>query len=572
MCNVARQARRKIRTMRIRRLHRLTWPLLAMGITAEQTMTAAMASPPKKKKQITSLIIIRHAERIDDHRIPGGFASNCSSSAATNNLDWRLDTEPGRQRPWDPPLSLGGIEQSEAFGRLLPHLIEEFKLPPLGAVYASPVVRCVETGLAAMQAHDAELMAMKERREKEKESRRQANAGEAPPVPPIQTKGCSSLGSKFRFGGKGKKKANNTKTAAINGHDMATAVGMAHIRAPSIADIADMTADLYSATMDMLGLEDGTAEETTTEDNVESNSTDNGLETIQEKSSSSQTQQQKDRQIQRFEAKGPVQLRYELGLMECIHKQWYEQWCTIVDAPMEQSTVVGEHRMTIDDNDSTTSRDEKNSQEQQQSLHPMARVAVNHCFPEPRDAVSLLGGVIRMFRCEKNDMARNGRGNGSRQMLQPDAKCDQRKLSNELLGRVDTDDHVEPFSTFIKDYQYEVMYETGKAGLNRQDAAIRAIAARHVGETVVCVTHYVPCAHLFGRLTGRDGVVEHGKAGYTAFSVYVHSDGREGGKHTDWRPLIINDQRHLQTHATIRTEVTRPAKKKYNLRSRLYGF
>ena len=527
-------------------------------------MTAATASPPKKKKQITSLIIIRHAERIDDHRIPGGFASNCSSSAATNNLDWRLDTEPGRQR-----LSLGGIEQSEAFGRLLPNLIEEFKLPPLGAVYASPVVRCVETGLAAMQAHDAELMAMKERREKEEESRRQANAGEAPPVPPIQTKGSSSLGSKFRFGGKGKKKANNTKTAAANGPDMATAVGMAHIRAPSIAD---MTADLYSATIFMLGLEDGTEEDTTTEDNVESNSTDNGLETIQEKSSSSQTQQQKDRQIQRFEAKGPVQLRYELGLMECIHKQWYEQWCTIVDAPMEQSTVVGEHRMTIDDNDSTTSRDEKNSQEQQQSLHPMARVAVNHCFPEPRDAVSLMGGVIRMFRCEKNDMARNGRGNGSRQMLQPDAKCDQRKLSNELLGRVDTDDHVEPFSTFIKDYQYEIMYETGKAGLNRQDAAIRAIAARHVGETVVCVTHYVPCAHLFGRLTGRDGVVEHGKAGYTAFSVYVHSDGREGEKHTDWRPLIINDQRHLQTHATIRTEVTRPAKKKYNLRSRLYGF
>jgi len=118
------------------------------------------------------------------------------------------------------------------------------------------------------------------------------------------------------------------------------------------------------------------------------------------------------------------------------------------------------------------------------------------------------------------------------------------------------------------------MYETGKAGLNRQDAAIRAIAARHVGETVVCVTHYVPCAHLFGRLTGRDGVVEHGKAGYTAFSVYVHSDGREGEKHTDWRPLIINDQRHLQTPATCtnRAEVARPAKKKYNLRSRLYGF
>lgn len=535
-------------------------------------MTAVTAVPPKKK-QITSLIIIRHAERIDDHRIPGGFASN-GRSTTNSNLDWRLDTVPGRQRPWDPPLSLGGVEQSEAFGRLLPHLIEEFKLPPLGAVYASPVVRCVETGLAAMKAHDAELMAMKGKREEEEEqSRRPAeNAGQVPPVSPIQTKGSSSLGSKFRFGGKGKKKANNMKTAAA-GPDMATAVGMAHIRAPSIADIADMTADLYSATMDMLGLDDGndgTAEKTTG-DIGESKSTDKGVETSREKSPSPPTQQQKDRQIQRFEAKGPVRLRCELGLMECIHKQWYEQWCTIVEAPMDQGTVVGEHRMTIDDNDCTTSRDEKNAQEQQQSLHPMARVAVNHCFPEPRDLVSLLGEVIRMYKCEKDDIARRG-NNGPRQMFLSDVKCDQRRLSDELLGRVDTEDHVEPFSTFIKDYQYEVMYETGKAGLNRQDAAIRAIAARHVGETVVCVTHYVPCAHLFGRLTGRDGVVEHGKAGYTSFSVYVHSDGREGEKHTDWRPLIINDQRHLQTPAAIRTEASRPAKKKYNLRSRVYGF
>ena len=515
----------------------------------------------KKKKQITSLIIIRHAERIDDHRIPGGFATNCPES---NDLDWRLDTDLGRQRPWDPPLSLGGLEQSEAFGRLLPHLIEEFKLPPLGAVYASPVVRCTETGLAAMQAHDTELLKMKDQREKESgradadnnaQSSAAANdSSHLDGIPPIRSKDSSmSLGSKFKIGGK--KKKNGKITAA--GPDMATAVGMAHARAPSIAGIA---ADLYSATMDILGLEDETEEKEGT-DNAKS--TDNGK--VVASQAPAQAPQQKDRQIQRFESEGPVQLRCEQGLMECIHKQWYEQWCAIADMPMERDAIVGEHRMAIDNDNN---RDEKKADEQQQLLHPMARVVVNHCFPEPRDLVSLLDGVVRMYKCEK-DMAARSRSNGSRLTLRPDTQCDQRKLPGGLLDRVDTKDHVEPFSTFIKDYQYEVMYETGKAGLNRQDAAIRAIAARHVGETVVCVTHYVPCAHLFGRLTGRDGVVEHGKAGYTSFSVYVHSDGREGGKHTDWRPLIINDQRHLQTP---RPEVARPAKKKYNLRSRLYGF
>ena len=514
----------------------------------------------KKKKQITSLIIIRHAERIDDHRIPGGFVTNYPDK---NDPDWRLDTDPGRQRPWDPPLSLGGLEQSEAFGRLLPHLIEEFKLPPLGAVYASPVVRCAETGLAAMQAHDAELLKMKDQREKAS----RADAGNDAQlsaaandnshldgIPPIQSKESSmSLGSKFKFGGKKKKNGKIT----VAGPDMATAVGMAHARAPSITGIA---ADLYSATMDILGLEDET-EEKEGGDNV--TSADNGKVVASQAPASAP--RQKDRQIQRFESEGPVQLRCEQGLMECIHKQWYEQWCAIADMPMEHGAVVGEHRMTIGNDDN---RDEKKADEQQQLLHPMARVVVNHCFPEPRDLVSLLDGVERMYKCEK-DMAARSRSNGSRLTLRPDTQCDQRKLPDGLLDRVDTKDHVEPFSTFIKDYQYEVIYETGKAGLNRQDAAIRAIAGRHVGETVVCVTHYVPCAHLFGRLTGRDGVVEHGKAGYTSFSVYVHSDGREGEKHTDWRPLIINDQRHLQTH---RPEVARPAKKKYNLRSRLYGF
>ena len=250
-----------------------------------------------KKKQITSLIIIRHAERIDDHRIPGGFASNCPEN---NDLDWRLDTDPGRQRPWDPPLSLGGLEQSEAFGRLLPHLIEEFKLPPLGAVYASPVVRCVETGLAAMQAHDTELLKMKDQRDREEASRSEpgnnaqssaAANGNLDGIPPIQSKGSSmSLGSKFKIGGKKKK---NGKIAAA-GPDMATAVGMAHDRAVGIAapSIAGIAADFYSATMDMLGLEDG-GEEKEGADNA--TSADNGK--VVASSAPAPAPRQKDRQI-----------------------------------------------------------------------------------------------------------------------------------------------------------------------------------------------------------------------------------------------------------------------------------
>ena len=520
---------------------------------ARNDSTTAVTTQTKKKK-VTALIIIRHAERLDDHRIPGGFVKNNEKGGSNKKgtcigrsaspYDWRYDTEAGRSRPWDPPLSYGGIEQSEAFGRLLPRLIEDFKLPPLGAAYASPVVRCVETALAAVRAHDAEALAMEKEREEAREKREAMDNA---------TAGDYNNGS---GGGwlktKGKKNKIKVQTSVLTsprsptsqrGPDMTTALGTAHVRVPSISN-------LYNAALDMFGIEDESA--------MVANSDCADTTTVALTAHKSICLNDKT-DIQKTKV-GFVKVKLEQGLMECIHKPWYDQWCLVPGIPGGSGKVVlGEHRMTLDDTKDCS--DEK--REDDENTHPMARVSVAHCFPEPRHMVDLLGGVIRSYIRKAGGVTSDGT-----LTLLPDKDSDQRILQ-DMLGRVDTTKHLEPFSTFSKEYTYNSQYETGKSGLNRQHAAVRAIAAHHVGETILCVTHFVPCAHIFGRLTGRDGVVEHGKAGYTAFSVYVHSDGREGEKHKDWRPLIINDQRHL---AVPRQEPVKPARKKYNLRSRLYGF
>ena len=57
---------------------------------------------------------------------------------------------PTTQRPWDPPLSAAGHEQVRALGRRVARRLRENMLPPVTAVYSSPLLRCCQTAAGAI--------------------------------------------------------------------------------------------------------------------------------------------------------------------------------------------------------------------------------------------------------------------------------------------------------------------------------------------------------------------------------------------------------------------------------------
>lgn len=57
----------------------------------------------------------------------------------------------GAERPWDPPLSAHGKTQGTKLGTHLEAELERLQLPPLSAVYSSPLLRCRQTSVSAMQ-------------------------------------------------------------------------------------------------------------------------------------------------------------------------------------------------------------------------------------------------------------------------------------------------------------------------------------------------------------------------------------------------------------------------------------
>jgi len=59
----------------------------------------------------------------------------------------QLDTYYGK--PWDPPLSKGGFEQSRKMGRAVRQALEDLDLPPFSATYSSPFSRCIQTAAEA---------------------------------------------------------------------------------------------------------------------------------------------------------------------------------------------------------------------------------------------------------------------------------------------------------------------------------------------------------------------------------------------------------------------------------------
>lgn len=77
-----------------------------------------------------TVIVVRHGERLD-----------YVMRAAGNN--WCRDNP---EQPWNPPLTENGARMAEELGATLQHnILAGLDLPPIGAVYTSPFLRCRQT-------------------------------------------------------------------------------------------------------------------------------------------------------------------------------------------------------------------------------------------------------------------------------------------------------------------------------------------------------------------------------------------------------------------------------------------
>jgi len=86
----------------------------------------------------TAILVARHGHRLDDEFVAQGRA-------------W----VPSTDTPWDPPMTEIGRRQASALGRAAVRHVHRLGLPPICRVFASPFVRCFETG--AMVAKEAGL-------------------------------------------------------------------------------------------------------------------------------------------------------------------------------------------------------------------------------------------------------------------------------------------------------------------------------------------------------------------------------------------------------------------------------
>jgi broad specificity phosphatase PhoE len=110
-------------------------------------MTTAAATATKKRKDIQTVIVVRHGERLD-------------YIMKANGQNW-IEL-PTTDRPWDPPLTETGIEQAKRLGSALFQKTtaedDEFqRLPPITAVYSSPFLRCRQTAAAMIQGGGASI-------------------------------------------------------------------------------------------------------------------------------------------------------------------------------------------------------------------------------------------------------------------------------------------------------------------------------------------------------------------------------------------------------------------------------
>ena len=87
------------------------------------------ATPPL----LASLVIVRHGERTD-------YVTEGWTAAAT--------------RPWDPPLTTKGHKQATLAGSAIAAHLKRLGLPPVSAVFTSPLLRCAETAIGIAKEVD----------------------------------------------------------------------------------------------------------------------------------------------------------------------------------------------------------------------------------------------------------------------------------------------------------------------------------------------------------------------------------------------------------------------------------
>ena len=93
------------------------------------------------------VLISRHGERLD-------YKLRDSSKGWPTFRDLQPDT------PWNPPMTPAGCRQGAAMGRAAQRKLSELGLPPLTAIYTSPLIRCVQTAVAASKAIQAASRAL----------------------------------------------------------------------------------------------------------------------------------------------------------------------------------------------------------------------------------------------------------------------------------------------------------------------------------------------------------------------------------------------------------------------------
>ena len=82
---------------------------------------------------VASLVIVRHGERTD-------YVTEGWTAAAA--------------RPWDPPLTSKGHMQAALAGSAIAEHLDRLGLPPVSAVYTSPLLRCAETAIGIAKKVD----------------------------------------------------------------------------------------------------------------------------------------------------------------------------------------------------------------------------------------------------------------------------------------------------------------------------------------------------------------------------------------------------------------------------------
>ena len=183
-------------------------------------------------------------------------------------------------------------------------------------------------------------------------------------------------------------------------------------------------------------------------------------------------------------------------------------------------------------------------EEEDDKIHAMAKGPVTDLFPGPGQMATILSNVIHSYLDEGSS-------------LSPKGDEEQKRLSKVAIDRIDMN-YVDPLCP-LEEFSWG-NFENRKKGMLRNQGTAEAIAAEHVGETTVLVTHCGPCSHLFELLTGRDWRKEHGVSGYTAVDVYVR-EGNQG----PWKPRVVNEMGHLSAKPKPSLQ------KRYQLRSRLWA-